>query len=120
MSRNTLVIGASSNPERYAYKAVKALQNSGHQVTAIGLRTGQIDQVKIHTEKQLFPNIDTVTLYVSAKNQGQYMDYIKQLKPRRVIFNPGTENPEVYKELEALGIQCEEACTLVLLSIDQY
>lgn len=120
MAKHTLVIGASTNPERYAYKATKALLNSGHSVTALGLREGEIDGVTIHTQKELFPNIDTVTLYVSAKNQGEYMDYIKQLKPRRVIFNPGTENQEALQEFEAAGIQCEEACTLVLLSIDQY
>lgn len=118
--KKTLVIGASTNPERYAYKAVSKLKEHQHDVIPLGLKIGEIEGIKIETEKKLFQNIDTVTLYVSAKNQGEYIPYIQSLQPKRVIFNPGTENPDIYPALNKSGIETEEACTLVLLSIGAY
>lgn len=116
----TLVIGASTNPERYSYKAINSLLNHKHEVVAIGNKTGTISGVEIRKEKKLFADVDTVTLYLSAKNQLEFYDYILELKPKRVIFNPGTENPEFFAILEKNNIQVEVACTLVLLATNQY
>jgi hypothetical protein len=118
--KKTLVIGASENPERYSFKAINALVQHGHEVVALGLRPGNVAGIQFETEKKPFGNIDTVTLYVGPKNQPEYYDYIIALKPRRVIFNPGTENPEFVEKLEAAGIYPEIACTLVLLATGQF
>jgi len=118
--KKTLVIGASENPERYSYKAIKALISHHHEVVAIGLRAGEVAGVPFNSEKKAFENIDTVTLYVGPQNQPEYYSYILGLKPRRVIFNPGTENPEFIAQLKTSGIYPEIACTLVLLATDQY
>lgn len=118
--KKTLVIGASENPERYSYKAIKALRSYNHEVIALGLKSGAVDGITFHTEKEPFENIDTVTLYVGPKNQLEYYSYIIGLKPRRVIFNPGTENPEFIARLESAGIVPEIACTLVLLATGQF
>ena len=120
MGKKSLVIGASENPERYAYKAIHRLVNHGHETLALGLRKGETAGVKFHTTQDEFENVHTVTLYVSAKNQESYKDYIVKLSPQRVIFNPGTENPEFYPILEKEGIEYTEACTLVMLSIGNY
>lgn len=116
----TLVIGASENPERYSNKAIRALLSHNHEVIALGLKKGSVSGVGFHTEKIQFDAIDTVTLYVGPQNQAEYYSYIIGLKPRRVIFNPGTENPEFIAKLEAAGIYPEIACTLVLLATGQY
>jgi predicted CoA-binding protein len=116
----TLVIGASEKPDRYAYKAVRMLREHQHEVIAFGNRAGQIGDTEITTDwiTQWLP--DTVTLYINPKIQEEYMDRIIALHPRRVIFNPGTENPMFEQLLEKNGVEVEEACTLVLLSTGQY
>ncbi len=116
----TLVLGATTNKERYAYKAIHALTDNSHQVVAVGAKDGMALDVKIETSKVPFIGIDTVTLYLNPKNQQEYYDYIVSLHPRRVIFNPGTENPEFYEILEQNNIDFEVACTLVLLATKQY
>jgi len=116
----TLVIGASENPERYSNKAIRSLLNHNQQVVAIGLRPGVVSGVTFDSEKKVFEGIDTVTLYVGPQNQPGYYDYILSLKPRRVIFNPGTENQEFIDKLEAAHIYAEVACTLVLLLTGQF
>lgn len=118
--RKTLVIGASENPERYSNKAIRALVSHGHEVVAIGLREGEVAGVSFDSEKKAFENIDTVTMYVGPQNQPDYYTYILNLKPQRVIFNPGTENPVFISQLKAAGIFTEIACTLVLLATGQY
>jgi predicted CoA-binding protein len=118
--KKTLVIGASENPDRYSYKAIKALVSHQHEVVAIGLRVGEVAGVSFNSEKKAYENIDTVTLYVGPQNQSEYYSYIIGLKPKRVIFNPGTENPEFIAQLKAAGIYPEIACTLVLLATGQY
>lgn len=118
--KKTLVIGASENPDRYSNKAIKALVSHNHEVVAIGLRAGEVAGVSFDSEKKAFENVDTVTLYVGPHNQPEYYSYILNLKPQRVIFNPGTENPEFIKKLESAGIYPEIACTLVLLATAQY
>ena len=116
----TLVIGATTNKERYAYKAISNLIGKSHQVVAIGKEPGMAMDIKIETEKLPFHGVDTVTLYINPRHQKNYYDYIISLKPRRVIFNPGTENPEFYALLSANNIQYEVSCTLVLLATNQY
>ncbi|HET6555746.1 MAG TPA: CoA-binding protein, partial [Prolixibacteraceae bacterium] len=118
--KKTLVIGASENPERYSNKAIRALLANGQQVVALGLKNGSVQGIEFHTQKEPFEDIDTVTLYVGPQNQKDYYSYIIGLKPRRVIFNPGTENPEFIARLKAAGIYPEVACTLILLATGQY
>jgi uncharacterized protein len=118
--KTTLVLGASDNPARYSYLAINRLRGKGHPVVAIGRRAVKVGDVEIGVEKKVFPDIDTVTLYLSAANQKEYYNYIISLHPRRIIFNPGAENPELETLAQADGIQAREACTLVLLSTGQY
>ncbi len=116
----TLVLGATTNPDRYAYRAVHSLQSHGHEVVPVGIRQGEVAGLPIRTDRPQEPGVDTVTLYVGPRNQPAWYDYILGLKPRRILFNPGTENPEFEALAQQQGIQTEEACTLVLLSIGQY
>ncbi len=113
-------MGASPNPLRYSHRAVEMLKANGHPVEAVGLRTGEIDGVAINTDHVQFDDVDTVTLYVGPRNQESWKSYIKSLNPNRVIFNPGAENDEFGDELKSRGIEVEEACTLVLLSMGSY
>jgi len=118
--KKTLVIGASLNPARYSNMAINRLIDNRHPVVAVGLREGTVAGVEISKEKEPFKEVDTVTLYLNPKRQVDYYDYIVSLNPKRVIFNPGTENSEFYDILKKNAIECEVACTLVLLSINQY
>lgn len=120
MNKTTLVMGASTNPSRYSNMAIKRLRNAQVDVKAFGLKKGEVVDVSIDTEPIDYDSIDTVTLYLGAKNQPEYYNYIIGLQPRRVIFNPGTENPDFYKILKANDIESEVACTLVLLGTNQY
>ena len=120
MNKKTLVLGASIKPNRYSNMAVRRLLSQGIEVIALGNKKGEILEVEINTSKIFFKNIHTVTLYLNAKNQKSYYDYIVGLKPKRVIFNPGTENIELEKLLIKNNIKFERACTLVLLSIGEY
>jgi predicted CoA-binding protein len=119
-SKKTLVIGASTNPERYSYRAILSLLSHGHEVCAVGLRDGHIGECEIVKEQLLFSDVDTITVYVNPDNQEVYYDYILKINPKRVIFNPGTENPELEKLLADNKIPYEHACTLVLLASNQY
>lgn len=119
-STKTLVIGATENPDRYANRAAHSLLRHGHAIELLGLRKGQIDGHPIQTGQPALDDVDTVTMYVGARNQAGLYDYIKSLKPRRVIFNPGAENPELEQQLSENGIEPVEACTLVMLSIGTY
>lgn len=116
----TLVVGASTNPGRYSNTAIRRLVDNNIETTAFGIHGGTVSGVEIKNKLGDFQNIDTVTLYLSPKNQEPYYQQIVDLHPRRVIFNPGTENPEFYKILEDAGIEVEVACTLVLLATGQY
>lgn len=121
MKKRTLVVGASLKPERYSNMAVKRLLQHQHPVIAFGNEEGKIGETSIITE---FPsreeNIDTVTLYLNPKRQEAYYDAILGLKPKRIIFNPGTENPILEQLAQQQGIATQEACTLVLLSVGSY
>lgn len=116
----TLVLGASLNEERYSNRAIKMLVEHKHEVVAHGLKEGIVASVNINTKLENISDIDTVTLYLNAKRQKDFYDFVIQLKPRRVIFNPGTENRELYQLLDKNNIAHEEACTLVLLSTNQF
>src|SRR5690242_9740640 len=118
--KKTLILGASDNPSRYSYLALNRLRNNGHPVVAIGRKKAKVSDVELDTDQKEFNDIDTITLYLNPTNQQQYYDYILSLHPKRVIFNPGTENAELEKMLKKNGIQPVEACTLVLLSTGQY
>jgi uncharacterized protein len=119
-TKKTLVIGASNNPERYSNLAIKQLLLHKHTVVALGKKQGHINGVTIQTIHQAFSNIDTITLYVNPMHQKGYYNYILSLKPRRIIFNPGTENDELMQLAAQNDIATLEACTLVLLSTGQY
>jgi len=119
-SKKTLVIGASDNPSRYSNLAIDRLRQKGHPVVAIGLKKVKVNGVDIETEPLPFKDVDTVTLYINPKHQEEYYKYIVDLHPKRVVFNPGTENEELQDLLKKNDIPFMEACTLVLLSTGQY
>jgi uncharacterized protein len=116
----TLVIGASEKEERYSNKAIHKLLKNGHPVQAIGQKLGSVSGVTIHTDMPHWENIDTITLYINPKIQQQYYTYILSLQPKRILFNPGTENEELQQLAQQQQIECLEACTLVLLASYQY
>lgn len=120
-SKTTVVVlGASPNPERYSNKAMKLLIKHGYQVKGIAQKKFLMPGADITDEPKIFPQVHTVTLYLSPQNQKQYYDYILTLSPSRVIFNPGTENPELQQLLQQHHIPHTEACTLVLLQTGQF
>ena len=116
----TLVFGASLKPYRYSNLAIRRLVDNDFETVAFGTLEGKVDGVEIKDNLDGFKDIDTVTLYLNPKRQKEYYQKILDLKPRRVIFNPGTENPEFYQILQDAGVMVEEACTLVLLATGQY
>lgn len=120
MNKKTLVFGASLKPNRYSNYAIQRLVANNLETVAFGLREGEVSGIHIDTELMDYEAIHTITLYLNAKRQKEYYNYIVSLKPKRIIFNPGTENPELYKILRKNNISFEIACTLVLLSTNQY
>ena len=115
MTKKTVVLGASPNPERYSHKAVEYLREHEHPVVAIGLRNGTISNVEIQKGKPIIDNVHTVSLYLGSRNQPDYYQYILDLAPRRIIFNPGTYNAELIKLASENQIEIVEGCTLVML-----
>ena len=115
-----MVLGASDNPSRYSYLAVQRLRGQGYPVVAIGRKNGKVADVNIETGTPSQTGIDTVTLYLNPAHQQQYYDYILSLHPKRIIFNPGAENDELASLAKQQGIKTQEACTLVMLSTNQY
>lgn len=118
--KKTLIIGATPNSGRYAYLAAQMLTAKGHDIVNVGIKKGMVAGVEIEKPGAIHKDIDTVTLYIGPHLQDQYYNYILETKPKRVVFNPGTENPELEALLESNGIAPLEACTLVLLSTGQY
>lgn len=118
--KKTVVLGASGNPARYSYLAIQQLRAHKHPVVAIGRRIGHVADVDISKEHLPENDVDTVTLYLNPKNQVEYYDYILNLHPKRIIFNPGTENDELIQKAKENNIDPVIACTLVLLSTGQY
>jgi predicted CoA-binding protein len=118
--KKTVVLGATPNPERYAYLAVMKLHRYGHEVVPVGPRAGDITGIPIQVGQPPLEGVDTITLYLRAENQVPYYDYIFSLKPKRIIFNPGTENRDLTRMALEKGVEPVEGCTLVMLSTRQY
>lgn len=118
--KKTLVLGATPNPSRFAYLATLRLQHYGHPIELVGIRKGDIAGIPIRHELLPLEDVHTVTLYLNPERQKPYYDYILSIHPKRIIFNPGTENPELEALAEAQGIETLEGCTLVMLSTGQY
>lgn len=120
--KRTVIVGASTNPGRYAYLAAESLTSYNHEIIPIGIKKGSVfgKQILDIREKPLIADVDTITLYIGPRHQAEWYDYLIGLKPKRIIFNPGTENPEFEKKAEEAGIQALEACTLVMLRTGQY
>lgn len=113
--KKTLVVGGSTNPDRFSYKAIHKLTGHGYPVVSIGLREGEVSGVQIEGNKPAYNDIHTVTLYIGPRNQPPFYDYLLGLKPKRIIFNPGTENEEFEEMALKQGINVVEHCTLVML-----
>ena len=118
--KKTLIIGATPNPTRYAYRAAQLLKSKGHDIVNVGIKKGEVAGVEIEKPEAVHEDIHTITLYIGPDLQDQYHDYILNTNPKRVIFNPGTENDKLEVLLKENGIEPVEACTLVLLSTGQY
>ncbi|EHQ25380.1 CoA-binding protein [Mucilaginibacter paludis] len=119
-NKKTLVLGATPDASRYAYLAANRLVQNGHDIINVGIKAGEVAGVPIEKPEAVHTDVDTVTLYIGTKNQPPLYQYILDTKPKRIIFNPGTENPELENLASEHGIETLEACTLVLLSIGQY
>ena len=118
--KKTLILGATPNAGRYAYAAANSLTKKGHTIVNVGLKNGDVAGVPIEKPEQIHSDIDTITLYVGPQNQPPLYDYILATHPKRIIFNPGTENSELRRMADEKGIETEYACTLVMLSIGEY
>ena len=120
MEKKTLVLGASGNPSRYSYLAMNRLKAHKHPVVAVGRREAEVAGIHIAKSPVVEEGVDTVTLYLNPTHQKEYYNYILDLHPQRIIFNPGTENPELMKMAKEAGIEPVVACTLVMLATGQY
>lgn len=120
--KKTVIIGATPNPSRYAYLAAETLNDHNHEIVLLGIKKGEVLGKPIQNiyEKPAIQDVDTVTLYIGPRNQPEWYSYLIGLKPKRIIFNPGTENSEFEKQAAAAGIEVLEACTLVMLRTGQY
>jgi len=122
MSKKTVIVGATTNKSRYAYMAAEMLTSYQHEIVPIGIQKGEVSGQQI-LEIQTKPSVgevDTVTLYIGPQHQPEHYDYLLSLKPKRFIFNPGTDNPEFEKMVEQSGAEAVQACTLVMLRTGQY
>jgi predicted CoA-binding protein len=118
--KKTLILGASTNPERYSYIAAHRLTEKQHDIVPVGIKKGEVAGKQIINNKTIQEGIDTITLYLSPENQVEWYDYILKTKPKRIIFNPGTENDDLIAKAKNNGIEPIEACTLVMLSVGNY
>ncbi len=118
--KKTLILGATPNPTRYAYQAAIDLVANGHEIVPVGIKHGEVAGVAIQQDKTPAQDIDTITLYVGPQRQGEWYEFILATKPKRIIFNPGTENNELATMAQKEGIEVEIGCTLVMLSVGTY
>lgn len=118
--KKTVILGATDNSDRFAYKAAHSLVRYGHPIAPVGLKKGNVAGHEIYNDQPAIPDVDTVTLYVGTRNQPPLYDYILGLQPKRIIFNPGTENEELRRMAKDRGIQTVEGCTLVMLASGTY
>ncbi len=122
MTKKTVIIGATTNPTRYAFIAAGMLSEYNHEIVPVGIKSGVVygKEILAITKRPIIANVDTITLYIGPQHQPEHYDYILSLNPKRVIFNPGTENAEFEKLITDSGAEVLEACTLVLLRSNQY
>ncbi len=120
MQNTTLVLGASENPARYSNLAIQSLKCRSHAVVAVGKKVGEVEGIPIQTFIPDIQDLHTVTLYLNPQNQKGYYKDILRLKPRRIIFNPGTENEELQKLAKSNGIQVQMDCTILMLTTNDY
>ena len=120
MKKTTLILGATPNPSRYAYAAAERLVRHGHEIIPVGIKRGQLQGKEIINGMPQVDNVDTVTLYIGAQHQPQYYDWLMELAPQRIIFNPGTENLELWRRAQEKGIETVSGCTLVMLAAGNY
>ena len=118
--KTTLVLGASPNPIRFSHKAVKSLQRHDFPVIPVGIKAGEIGTLKIIKDRPMFDDIHTITMYVGPARQKEYYSWLLSLNPKRIIFNPGTENPEFMEMAKNNGIEVLEDCTLIMLNAGRY
>ena len=118
----TAIIGATNNPSRYAFFAAQNLKAHGHEFVPIGIKKGDVlgEQIVNINDKPGIKDVDTITMYIGPQRQPPWYEYILSLKPRRIIFNPGSENPEFAQLAKSKGVEVIEACTLVMLRTGQY
>lgn len=120
MKKKTLILGATPNTQRVAYDAAQRLSHQGHPIVPVGIKRGEVCGQVIQNDRTLHSEVDTLTLYIGSRHQPEWYDFILQTAPKRIIFNPGTENPELVAKAKAAGIETENACTLVLLATGSY
>lgn len=120
--KKTVIVGATTNPGRYAYLAAEMLTDYKHEIVPIGIKQGEVfgTQILNIREKPVIMEVDTITLYIGQQHQPEWYDYLLGLHPKRIIFNPGTENATFERMAEEKGIEAIEACTLVMLRSNQY
>ena len=118
--KKTVVIGASTKADRYSNQCVQLLREHNIETIAIGNKEGVITDVTIQKGFPLEKKVKTIAVYLSPKNQEAYYEYMINLQPERILFPPGTENPDFYKKANAHGIETEEACPLVMLKTGTY
>jgi len=118
----TVIIGATPNPSRYAFMAAQSLRSYKHEFVPIGIKKGEVQGQPIQqiTDRPAITGVDTITMYIGPQRQPPWYNYLLSLKPRRIIFNPGSENEEFAKLAESKGVEVIEACTLVMLRTNQY
>lgn len=119
-AKPTIILGASPNPSRYSFLATLRLQEAGHEVFPIGIRDGEIGDERIINNSKFQKDVHTISLYIGQKNQFEWYDMIFNCHPKRIIMNPGTENPELWDMAKKKGIECIEACTLVMLATGEF
>lgn len=122
MSKKTVIIGATNNPSRYAFLAAERLTRAGHEIVPVGIKKGEVlgETILNIKEEPQISDVDTITMYIGPQHQPEYYDYLIGLNPKRVIFNPGTENPELVRQLNEKGIDSEYSCTLVMIGSGVY
>ncbi len=119
-TKKTLVLGASPNPVRYSHKAVKSLQRHDVPVIPVGIKTGEIGGIEIVKDRPQLEDIHTITMYIGPPRQKDYYSWLLGLHPKRIIFNPGTENPEFMEMAKKEGIEVLEDCTLIMLNAERF
>ena len=122
MSKKTVIVGSTPRPYRYAHQAAVMLDEREIPFIPLGIQEGEVlgrDILNVYDKPQI-EEVDSLTMYISAPRQKEWYDYLLSLKPKRIIFNPGSENYEFKKRAESEGVECLEACTLVMLSVGNF